>query len=229
MTRIVDDDQAVVGGLQRLFRRMGYAKSKGITDSPLVVDFFKRERVGLTAALISSEVRLDTKACDLTRRTAPPHDIGKISVANAVLRKPDRLTEDGHKVMQTHTIVGAQILGGSSHEIFEIAATIARSQHERLDRHGYPNGTAELEIPLNARIVVVADVFDMLTHDRPYKQAYPFEKALQIVVSDSRIAFRPIRRGYPESHLSPGGTGSDPETLGPHRPHEGYQPLTTTT
>jgi putative two-component system response regulator len=143
------------------------------------------------ASLIGAEVGLDTKACDLIRRTAPLHDIGKISVADAVLPKPGRLTEDEHKVMQTHTIVGAQILGGSSHEILEVAATIARSQHERWDGRGYPDGTGGLEIPLNARIVAVADVFDMLTPDRPYKQAHPLEKAFQIVVADSGLHFDP--------------------------------------
>ena len=93
--------------------------------------------------------------------------------------------------MQTHTTVGAQILGGSPHRILSVAATIARGHHERWDGSGYPDGIKGPDIPLDARIVAVADVFDVLTHDRPYKRAYPLEDAFQIVVDDSGVHFDP--------------------------------------
>jgi HD-GYP domain-containing protein (c-di-GMP phosphodiesterase class II) len=93
--------------------------------------------------------------------------------------------------MRTHTTVGAQILGGSPHEILSVAATIARSHHERWEGGGYSDGTGGLDIPLTARIVAVADVFGVLTHDRPYKDAYPLDKAFQIVVHDRGTHFDP--------------------------------------
>jgi len=92
------------------------------------------------ASLLGAELGLDTQACDLIRRTAPLHDIGKIGVPDSVLRKPGRLTEVETAIMQTHTTAGAQILGGSSHRILSVAATIARGHHERWDGSGYPDG-----------------------------------------------------------------------------------------
>ncbi len=93
--------------------------------------------------------------------------------------------------MQTHTTVGAQILGGSTHRALSVAATIARWHHERWDGRGYPDGLEGQDIPLDARIVAVADVFDVLTHDRPYKKSYPLERALEIVVQNGGAHFDP--------------------------------------
>ena len=143
------------------------------------------------ASLLGAELGLDTQACDLIRRTAPLHDIGKIGVPDSVLRKPGRLTEVETAIMQTHTTAGAQILGGSSHRILSVAATIARGHHERWDGSGYPDGLQGQDIPRDARIVAVADVFDVLTHERPYKVAYPLEGALQIIVESSGLHFDP--------------------------------------
>ena len=143
------------------------------------------------ASLLGAELGLDTRACDLIRRTAPLHDIGKIGIPDSVLRKPGRLNAEEVKIMQTHTTVGAQILGGSPHRVLSVAATVARAHHERWDGTGYPDGIKGQEIPLDARIVAVADVFDVLTHDRPYKRAYPLDRALRIVIRDSGVHFDP--------------------------------------
>jgi cyclic di-GMP phosphodiesterase len=149
------------------------------------------ERVGLMASLIAEELGVGTHDVDLIRRTAPLHDIGKIGVPDAVLRKPGSLTADEFVMMKAHTTIGAQILGGSRHRILEVAAAIARGHHERWDGGGYPDGLEGREIPREARIVTVADVFDTLSHARPYKGAVPPERALAIILEDRGTHFDP--------------------------------------
>ena len=104
------------------------------------------------------------------------HDVGKIHIPDNILRKPRPLNEEEWTVMKTHTIVGEKILGDKA--FYKTAREIARSHHENWDGAGYPDGLEGNAIPLSARIVTVADVFDALTHSRPYKQSWPVEKAL---------------------------------------------------
>ncbi len=104
------------------------------------------------------------------------HDVGKIHIPDSILQKPGTLTVEEWVVMQTHCIAGEKILGDKP--FYQTAREIARSHHERWDGNGYPDGLKEDSIPLPARIVTVADVFDALTHERPYKQAWPLEEAL---------------------------------------------------
>jgi putative two-component system response regulator len=136
------------------------------------------ERVGLLASALGAGLGLPPREVDLLRRTAPLHDIGKIAVPDSILLKPGPLTDAEFEVMKSHTTVGAQILGGSQHRILEVARAIALNHHERWDAQGYPNGIGGDEIPLEARIVAVADSFDALTHVRPYKPALPPEEAI---------------------------------------------------
>ncbi|MBW2062664.1 MAG: response regulator [Deltaproteobacteria bacterium] len=104
------------------------------------------------------------------------HDVGKIHIPDNILRKPGPLNEEEWTVMKTHTIIGEKILGDKA--FYKTAREIARSHHESWDGAGYPDGLEGNAIPLSARIVTVADVFDALTHPRPYKQSWPKEKAL---------------------------------------------------
>ena len=104
------------------------------------------------------------------------HDVGKIHIPDSILQKPGTLTVEEWVVMQTHCIAGEKILGDKP--FYQTAREIARSHHERWDGNGYPDGLKEDSIPLPARIVTLADVFDALTHERPYKQAWPLEDAL---------------------------------------------------
>ena len=104
------------------------------------------------------------------------HDVGKIHIPDSILQKPGPLTVEEWVVMQTHCIAGGKILGDKP--FYQTAREIARSHHERWDGNGYPDGLKEDSIPLPARIVTLADVFDALTHERPYKQAWPLEDAL---------------------------------------------------
>lgn len=151
-------------------------------------------RVGTSAAALARAAGLAHEDVESLRAAAPLHDIGKIGVSDAVLLKPGRLTEDEFAHIKTHAELGARILSGSSYPLLQVAEQIALAHHERFDGTGYPYGLAGEGIPLVARIVALADVFDALTHERPYKQAWPIEKAVE-----------EMRRGR--------GTHFDPELL----------------
>src|SRR5262249_3768414 len=118
---------------------------------------------------------LSTQEAERLGYSAILHDVGKIQVPDEILRKPTALTQDEWQIMRQHTITGERIL--SREPFFEDARNIARSHHENWDGSGYPDGRAASTIPLAARIVRVADVFDALTSTRPYKQAWSPEQA----------------------------------------------------
>lgn len=121
---------------------------------------------------------MDARHVDLIRRTGPLHDVGKIGIQDSILRKPGRLTDEEFTLIQAHTLIGEQILGSSRHEVLKVAAKIARAHHEKWDGSGYPDALSGDRIPIEARIVAVADVFDVITHARPYKGAMPPNEAM---------------------------------------------------
>ncbi len=144
------------------------------------------------------------------RHFAPMHDIGKVGIADSILRKESALSEVEREQMQRHPLIGAKVLrtcaqqlpAGSQH-LFDIAIEIAEGHHERYDGRGYPHGRRQTDIPLSARIVALADVFDALTSKRPYKEAWPIERALDYVEQSSGGHFDPavvgaLRRSLPE-------------------------------
>ena len=133
-------------------------------------------------------------------RSSPLHDIGKIGIPDAVLLKPGRLTPDEFIIMQRHSIIGAEVLDraikrGSCGRFFVMAADIARSHHERFNGSGYPDGLCSAEIPLSARIVALADVFDALTSKRVYKPAFSIDVARRMIEHESGITLRSGYRG----------------------------------
>jgi HD-GYP domain-containing protein (c-di-GMP phosphodiesterase class II) len=134
------------------------------------------------------------------------HDIGKVATPDGVLQKPGRLTPEERKVMELHTTVGYQILEGSSSELLQMAATIALTHHERWDGDGYPQGLSGEEIPIEGRIVAVADVFDALLSDRCYRPAMSVEEAVTIMREGRGTHFDPevadILLGHLEEALS---------------------------
>ncbi len=136
-------------------------------------------RVGDTAALISRQLGLSEHTVELIREGALLHDVGKVGVMDTVLLKPGRLTSDEFEHVKRHTEIGAAILSGSSSDVLKVAEEIALSHHECWDGSGYPRGLSGESIPLAARIVAVADVFDALTHTRPYKEAVPVLQAVE--------------------------------------------------
>jgi putative two-component system response regulator len=148
-------------------------------------------RIGRTCGLLAAAIGLDGDQAELIARAAPLHDIGKIGIPDAILLKPGRLTEQEFAEMKTHTTIGGEILSGSKSTLLVLAEQIALSHHERWDGRGYPEGRRGEEIPLASRIVAIADVFDALTHERPYKRAWPVDQAVDEVLSQSAQQFDP--------------------------------------
>ena len=135
-------------------------------------------RVGRIAAMIGRALELPEETIELIRHAAPLHDIGQVAVSDEILLKTGKLTADEFEAMKLHTIVGAEILGRSRSELMRMSEEIALTHHEWWDGSGYPAGLRGEAIPLTGRIVAIADVFDTLTGSRPYKPAWPFERAV---------------------------------------------------
>jgi len=139
------------------------------------------QRVGHMSGEIARLLGLSERETELIRLAAPLHDLGKIGIPDDILLKPGRFTPEEFDQMKSHTSIGASILSGSQFDVLEIAEAIALSHHEKWDGSGYPNGLQGEEIPLAARIVALADFYDALTHERPYKRAWTPEEALEEV------------------------------------------------
>lgn len=122
---------------------------------------------------------------------APMHDTGKIGIPDSILKAPRKLSADEWEIMKTHTEIGHRILSKSNSDLFQLAASVALSHHERWDGKGYPHGLLGTDIPECARVVALADVFDALTMRRPYKEAWPVEKAFDTMQQDSGSHFDP--------------------------------------
>lgn len=130
-------------------------------------------------------------------RSSPLHDIGKVGIPDAILLKPAALTEAEFLVMQQHTTIGGDTLRSviethAGHTFLVMAMEIAYSHHERWDGGGYPNGIAESKIPISARIVTLADAYDAITSQRPYKQAFDHEEAVRRITRDRGLHFDPV-------------------------------------
>jgi putative two-component system response regulator len=148
-------------------------------------------RVGRTVAMIARAMGLPEPDVEVLRRAAPLHDIGKIGIPDTILLKRGALTPEEFTLMQSHARIGAEILSGSEFAILNFAEQIAAAHHERWDGRGYPNGLAGDAIPLPARMVAVADVFDALTHQRPYKEAWPLARAVEEIALLGGTQFDP--------------------------------------
>lgn len=133
------------------------------------------KRVASLSVALGRALELDRDALELIRWSAPLHDVGKIGVPDSVLLKPGRLTTEEMEIMKTHTTIGARILMGGQTPLIQMAEAIALNHHERWDGSGYPQGIKGEAIPLEARVVAVADVCDALTHARPYREAWSME------------------------------------------------------
>jgi putative two-component system response regulator len=149
------------------------------------------KRIGRTATLLAERLGVPPDDRERLARAAPLHDVGKIAISDAILLKPGRLTEQEFEAMKEHAAIGARILGGSASGLLRMAEEIARTHHERWDGTGYPSGFRGEEIPLVGRIVAVADVFDALTHERPYKAAWKVDRAIAEIVAQSGRHFDP--------------------------------------
>ena len=141
---------------------------------------------------IAEELGLDNDACNDIEYAAPMHDIGKIGIPDNILLKPGSLDDDERAIMQDHCAIGYEILSDSHSRYVEMGAIIALCHHERFDGTGYPKGLEGTDIPLAARIVAIADVFDALVSTRPYKEAWPINKAVKYLKEQAGTHFDPL-------------------------------------
>jgi putative two-component system response regulator len=141
--------------------------------------------------LIARGMGLSVDDQELLLEAAPMHDIGKVGIADNILLKPGKLNGEEFEVMKQHAIYGYELLKGSASEVLQAGAEIARGHHEKYDGTGYPAGVRGTDIPLFSRIVAVADVFDALTSERPYKKAWTLEAAVDFLVKGSGTHFDP--------------------------------------
>jgi len=149
------------------------------------------ERVGQSAARIAKALDLEDQFVSDIRDASPLHDLGKIGIAPGILLKPEGLTSEERESMMGHVRIGAQILASASSPVLRLAAEIARTHHERWDGNGYLEGLAGDKIPIAGRITAVADVFDALTHDRPYKEAWDIRRAVNEITAQAGRQFDP--------------------------------------
>ena len=148
-------------------------------------------RVARMSALLGQELGLPMDQVELIMRAAPLHDVGKVAIEDGILLKNGGLSREEWEVMRSHARRGAEILGGGRSELMQMAELIAVSHHERWDGLGYPRGLAGDAIPLPARIVAVADTFDALIHERPYKKAWSVQQALEEIELEKGSQFDP--------------------------------------
>jgi PAS domain S-box-containing protein/putative nucleotidyltransferase with HDIG domain len=153
--------------------------------------FEHTERVGLIASEVAARLGMRSEQVKRLREAAPLHDIGKIAIPDAILLKPGRLNAHQQRVMRTHAALGARLLSRSSSPVLQMAAVIAATHHEWWNGSGYPKGLAGERIPLVGRVVAVADVFDALTHERPYMPAWSVKQAIARIQRSAGTQFDP--------------------------------------
>jgi len=148
-------------------------------------------RIGLFAAELAHLLGWPPEEVETLRTAAPMHDLGKVGIPDAILQKPGPLTDEEWVVMRTHTTTGARILKGSKVHFIQMAARIAACHHEKWNGLGYPAGLKGEDIPVEARITGLVDVYDALSHKRHYKDAWPEEKVVQILQEGRGTHFDP--------------------------------------
>ena len=148
-------------------------------------------RIAKVSRSIAERLGLPEAECDVIEAAAPMHDIGKIGISDSILRKPGLLTATEREIMETHTLIGYEILKDSRSIFLQRGAEIALGHHEKFDGSGYPHGRGGEEIPLAARIVAVADVYDALTSRRPYKTVWSHDKVLGYLAEQRGRHFDP--------------------------------------
>ncbi len=149
------------------------------------------QRMAHYSHLIAGSMGLPASDCELILQAAPLHDVGKIGIPDYILLKPGALTPEEFSVMKRHALLGYDLLKESESRLLQAGATIAVSHHEKFNGSGYPFGTSGKNIPLFGRIVAVADVFDALTSERPYKKAWPIERARELLLEQRGSHFDP--------------------------------------
>lgn len=170
----------------QIVRRLGRAAEYRDNETGLHII-----RMSKMAALIGMQAGMSEEECDLLLNAAPMHDIGKIGIPDTILLKPGKFEPEEWEIMKTHAQIGADILSGDDMPLLNMASEIALTHHEKWDGSGYPNGLKGEAIPLVGRITALADVFDALTSERPYKKAWSVEDSIALIKEQSGKHFDP--------------------------------------
>ena len=198
--RLIEQTVELRGALQRLQEQEAERDSSDretMDRLARAVEFRSHEtgehihRVGAYSALIAERMGLDRQETERVRTASVMHDVGKVAIPDEILLKPGALTQEERHQMERHAEIGHEVLVASDGELMDRAATIAWSHHERFDGSGYPRGLMGYAIPLEGRIVAIADVFDALSQDRVYRKALPLDRTLAIMAGGRGTHFDP--------------------------------------
>lgn len=160
-------------------------------------------RMSLYSEVLARAACLPDETCKLVQQASPMHDVGKIGIPDRILLKPGKLDAEEWKIMKTHSQIGAEILSSGTSPLMKMAEQIALTHHEQFCGKGYPNGLKGEEIPIEGRIVMLADVFDALCSERPYKKAWPVSEAVEEIENKSGILFDPQLVDLFKQNISP--------------------------
>ena len=183
--------------LKRALSELEIAQAETVQRLSMAVEFRDEdtgahiERIGRFSVLLAEHIGMDADFCERLRHAAPLHDVGKVAIPDAILLKPGPLTPEERAIVETHAEEGHRLVRGSSSSILDMAATIALSHQEKWDGTGYPRGLKGEAIPIEGRIVAVADVFDALTSDRVYRPAFPLKTAVDMMREERGVHFDP--------------------------------------
>ncbi|MCK4865533.1 MAG: response regulator [Gammaproteobacteria bacterium] len=148
-------------------------------------------RMSRYSQILALAVGMSEADAEMLLNASPMHDIGKIGIPDKVLLKPGKLDAEEWKIMQTHVDIGVEILSGADSDLMNMAAEVAQNHHEKWDGSGYPRALAGEDIPLSGRVVAIADVFDALTTERPYKDAWSIDKSVEYLKEQRGKHFEP--------------------------------------
>lgn len=184
--------------LRRALSELEIAQAETVRRLSMAVEFRDEdtgahiERIGRFSTLLARAIGKPPEFCRRISHAAPLHDVGKVAIPDAILLKPGSLTPQERAIVETHAEEGHRLLRGSSSSILDMGAAIALSHHERWDGGGYPRGLATEKIPIEGRIVAIADVFDALTSHRVYRDAFSVEQAREMMLAEAGKHFDPV-------------------------------------
>jgi methanogenic corrinoid protein MtbC1 len=193
-----DEIEHRTSDLKRALSELEIAQAETVQRLSMAVEFRDEdtgahiERIGRFSVLLAEHIGMDAEFCERLRHAAPLHDVGKVAIPDAILLKPGPLTPEERAIVETHAEEGHRLVRGSSSSILDMAATIALSHQEKWDGSGYPRGLKGEAIPIEGRIVAVADVFDALTSDRVYRKAFSIEEGVQMMREQRGRHFDPV-------------------------------------
>ena len=197
MYRTMEDLQSLVGHYRAAVADLTRSRHESLVRLAHAAEFKDGDtgahmiRIGHLAAIVGARAGLDKATCDLLRRAAPMHDVGKIGIPDAILHKAGPLTPEEWTEMRRHPEIGARLIGESKAPLFLMAAEIALCHHERWDGAGYPRGLRGTRIPKVARIVAAVDAIDAMSMDRRHRPAMPAGAVRAYLVDNAGTQFDP--------------------------------------